>query len=114
MISTESEERPWGRFFVLYDQPNYKIKSKEVDHGGRVSYQYHHKHSEAWAILSGTGLINLDGVDKEYVKCQTILIPQGVKQRIENIGSEKVVFIEGQTGTYFGEEDIVQIEDDYN
>ena len=27
---------------------------------------------------------------------------------------EKVVFIEVQTGTYFGEDDIVRIEDDYN
>jgi len=42
------------------------------------------------------------------------LIPQGVKHRIENKGQEKVVFIEVQTGTYFGEDDIVRIEDDYN
>ena len=27
---------------------------------------------------------------------------------------EKIVFIEVQTGTYFGEDDIVRIEDDYN
>ena len=26
----------------------------------------------------------------------------------------KVIFIEVQTGTYFGEDDIVRIEDDYN
>ena len=37
-----------------------------------------------------------------------------VKHRIENKGPEKVVFIEVQTGTYFGEDDIVRIEDDYN
>ena len=43
-----------------------------------------------------------------------MLIPQGVKHRIENKGSEKVVFIEVQTGSYFGEDDIVRIEDDYN
>ena len=114
MIPTESEERPWGRFFVLHDKPTYKLKRIEVDPGGRLSYQYHNKRSEAWTIVSGTGLVTLDGVDKEYVKGQTILIPQGVKHRIENIGSGKVVFIEVQTGTYFGEDDIVRIEDDYN
>jgi mannose-6-phosphate isomerase-like protein (cupin superfamily) len=43
-----------------------------------------------------------------------VLIPQGVKHRIENKRQEKVVFIEVQTGTYFGEDDIVRIEDDYN
>ena len=31
-----------------------------------------------------------------------------------NKGQEKVIFIEVQTGTYFGEDDIVRIEDDYN
>ena len=42
------------------------------------------------------------------------MIPKGVKHRIENKGQKKVVFIEVQTGTYFGEDDIVRIEDDYN
>ena len=31
MISIESEERPWGRFFVLHDEPTYKLKRIEVD-----------------------------------------------------------------------------------
>ena len=114
MISIESEERPWGRFFVLHDETTYKLKRIEVDPGGRLSYQYHHKRSEAWTIVEGTGVIILDGKDSEYTKGQTVLIPQGVKHRIENKGQEKVVFIEVQTGTYFGEDDIVRIEDDYN
>jgi len=114
MISIESEERPWGRFFVLHDEPSYKLKRIEVDPGGRLSYQYHHKRSEAWIIVEGTGVITLDGIDKEFTKGQTVLIPQGVKHRIENKRQEKVVFIEVQTGSYFGEDDIVRIEDDYN
>ena len=114
MISIESEERPWGRFFVLHDESTYKLKRIEVDPGERLSYQYHHKRSEAWTIVEGTGVITLDGMEKEYTIGQTILIAQGVKHRIENKGQEKVVFIEVQTGTYFGEDDIVRIEDDYN
>ena len=114
MISIESEERPWGRFFVLHDEPTYKIKRIEVDCGGRLSYQYHHKRSEVWTIVQGTGVITLNDENKEYTKGQTIIIPQGVKHRIENKGSEKIVFIEVQTGSYFGEDDIVRIEDDYN
>jgi mannose-6-phosphate isomerase-like protein (cupin superfamily) len=64
--------------------------------------------------VEGTGVITLDGIDKEYTKGQTVLIPQGVKHRIENKALEKVVIIEVQTGSYFGEDDIVRIEDDYN
>ena len=36
-----------------------------------------------------------------------------MKHRIENDGNEKTIFIELQTGEYFGEDDIVRIEDDY-
>ena len=114
MISIESEERPWGCFFVLHYEPTYKLKRTEVNPGGRLSYQYHHKRSEAWTIVKATGTITLDGEAKEYKVGQTILIPQGIKHRIENKGTKKVVFIEVQTGTYFGEDDIVRIEDDYN
>ena len=68
MISIQSEERPWGRFFVLHDEPTYKLKRIEVDPGGRLSYQYHLRRSEAWTIVEGTGIITLDGIDHEYVK----------------------------------------------
>ena len=29
----EIEERPWGRFYVLHDEQNYKLKRIEVDKG---------------------------------------------------------------------------------
>ena len=114
MISIESEERPWGRFYVLHDEPTYKLKRIEIDSGERLSYQYHYKRSEAWTIVKGVGTITLDGKAKEYKAGETILIPQGVKHRIENKRQDKLVFIEVQTGIYFGEDDIVRIEDDYN
>ena len=114
MISIESEERPWGRFFVLHDEPKYKLKRNEVNPGERLSYQYHLKRSETWIIVEGVGTITLDGEVKDYHSGQTILIPQGTKHRIENKGLKKVVFIEVQTGSYFGEDDIIRIEDDYN
>ena len=44
---------------------------------------------------------------------QAIKIKQGACHRIENEKDEPLVFIEVQTGTYFGEDDIVRLEDDY-
>jgi mannose-6-phosphate isomerase-like protein (cupin superfamily) len=32
---------------------------------------------------------------------------------MENIGSKNLVFVEVQTGAYFGEDDIERFEDDY-
>ena len=37
-----------------------------------------------------------------------------MKHRISNTGNLKTIFIEVQTGSYFGEDDIVRIKDDYN
>ena len=114
MISIDSEERPWGRFYVIHDEPSYKLKRVEVDPGGRLSYQYHHKRSEVWTIAEGVGTITLNDKTADYIPGETILIPQGTKHRIENKTNHKIIFIEVQTGTYFGEDDIVRIEDDYN
>ncbi len=43
----------------------------------------------------------------------TITIEIKQKHRIENSGSDPLIFIEVQTGTYFGEDDIVRYEDSY-
>ena len=107
-------ERPWGRYFVLDDNSGYKIKRIEVIPKSRLSYQYHKKRSETWVIIQGEGIVTIEGKDKNISKGDTIIIPVTSKHRIENIGNDKLIFIEIQTGEYFGEDDIVRIEDDYN
>lgn len=110
----EHDVRPWGQYWVLEDAETHKIKRIEVNPEGRLSYQYHYKRSEVWTIVEGKAVITLDGTEKEYNVGDVAIIPQGVKHRIENKTQSKVVFIEVQYGTYFGEDDIVRIEDDYN
>ena len=114
MKSIEKEERPWGRFFVIHDEPNYKLKRIEVDPGERLSYQYHNRRSEVWTIVEGNAIVTIEGDIKEFKEGDTILIPKRAKHRIENKKQKKVVFIEVQLGSYFGEDDIVRIHDDYN
>jgi len=45
--------------------------------------------------------------------CDFIVLPVGSWHRIRNHGGEKLVFVEVQTGDYFGEGDIEKSEDDY-
>ena len=40
-------------------------------------------------------------------------IPLKAKHQIRNTGNKDLIFIEVQRGTYFGEDDIVRVEDDY-
>tara|TARA_E500000178_G_C17017295_1_gene753683 strand:- start:469 stop:819 length:351 start_codon:yes stop_codon:yes gene_type:complete len=110
----EKDERPWGRYFVIQDESNYKLKRIEVEPGQRLSYQYHNKRSETWVIVLGEATVIIDGNSKKYQVGETVLIPQGSKHRVENQKDLLLVFIEIQTGSYFGEDDIVRIEDDYN
>lgn len=110
----EHDVRPWGQYWVLEDAPTHKVKRIEVNSGGRLSYQYHYKRSEVWTIISGTGRITLDGEIRDYKAGEVVQIPQGSKHRIENPGAVPCVFVEVQYGSYFGEDDIVRIEDDYN
>ena len=47
------EERPWGKFEILVDDSDCKVKKITVKPGERLSYQYHHKRNEVWTIVSG-------------------------------------------------------------
>lgn len=110
----DKEDRPWGRFYVIHDQTNYKIKRIEVEPKHQLSYQFHNKRSETWTIIEGSGLVTLNDKKIHFKKGDTITIPLKAKHRIYNNTNSKLVFIEVQTGSYFGENDIIRIEDDYN
>ena len=109
----EKEERPWGRYFVIQEEQDYKIKRIEVEPGNRLSYQYHTKRSEFWLIVSGSALITINDKTSEYKAGNSVSIPVKSKHRVENKYEKLLVFIEIQTGDYFGEDDIIRINDDY-
>jgi len=110
----EKEDRPWGCFYVIHDENNYKLKRIEVNPGQKLSYQYHEKRSEAWTVVSGNGEVTINEKLSKIHSGQTITIPKLSKHRIHNTSQEILIFIEVQTGEYFGEDDIVRIEDKYN
>jgi len=109
----QKETRPWGSFSVLADYPECKVKRLEVWPGKRLSYQYHRQRSEHWYIIQGKGVVVLDGSKHELQPGEYIDIPVRARHRMINPYAEPVVFIEIQTGSYFGEDDIVRLEDDY-
>lgn len=113
-ITKTFDQRPWGRFVVIDDGEDYKVKRIEVLPGKRLSYQRHTRRSEHWFIVRGTARVTLNGVETLVNTFETVDIAAGDAHRVENPdATELLVFIETQTGTYFGEDDIVRLEDDF-
>ncbi len=110
----EYDERPWGNYTVLDDaEGDHKVKRIVVAPGKRLSYQTHRFRAEHWFIVSGVATVVLDGEVRELTPGQSVDIAVGAAHRCENHAAEPVVFIEVQHGTYFGEDDIVRLEDDF-
>ena len=105
----EKSERPWGRYEVLQEGATYKVKSIHVNPGKRLSYQRHQKRSEHWYVTDGSGEVTLDGKVQVVSRGSIIEIPQGMLHRISNTGDRELIFIEVQTGSYFGEDDIERV-----
>ncbi len=105
--------RPWGRYEILQESDSHKVKCIWVTPGKRLSYQRHQKRAEHWFMVAGSARVTLNGVVSELKAGQTVDIGIGDLHRIENIGNDDLVFIEVQSGSYFGEDDIERIEDDF-
>jgi len=113
-MKRDNDHRPWGSYYVLDEGVGFKVKRIEVLPKKRLSYQKHARRAEHWFIVQGTAKVTLNGVEKLVNKGQSVDIPVGTAHRVENPGNdEMLIFVETQTGDYFGEDDIVRIEDDF-
>ncbi len=107
------DKRPWGYYEVLSDKEDHKVKRIVVFPGKRLSLQKHKHREEHWYIVEGAPIVTLNEDRIELKSGDSIDIPKGAIHRIENPGKSNVIFIEVQRGDYFGEDDIIRIEDDF-
>lgn len=98
---------------MLHTNELSQVKEISVKPGARLSYQTHEKRAEHWFITQGPALVTIDGVTETMQTGESIDIGVGVAHRMAATQSAGVIFIEVQTGTYFGEDDIVRLEDDF-
>jgi mannose-6-phosphate isomerase len=111
--SPRFDRRPWGTFTVLDEGNNFKVKRIEVLPGKRLSYQKHSQRAEHWVVVQGTAKVTLDDRESMLASGEAIDIGIGSAHRVENPGSDTLVFIEVQRGSYLGEDDIVRLQDDF-
>lgn len=108
-----TESRPWGNYTVLLDDDKCKVKKITINANQAPSYQYHHKRNEYWIVIKGKGTLKLDDEYKELKEGDSVFIPKLSKHQFKNTGDTDLEFIEIQTGEYFGEDDIVRLQDNY-
>lgn len=107
------DHRPWGYFEVLNNGTCFQAKRLVVKPGAKLSLQMHHHRSEHWVVIKGKALVTCGEEQFILQENESTFIPAGTKHRLENTTEELLELIEVQTGSYFGEDDIVRFEDIY-
>ena len=105
--------RPWGWYESIALGPRFQVKRIVVNPGGALSLQSHNHRSEHWIVVEGAAKVTIDDDVKMVNDNQSVYIPLGAKHRMENPGKLPLTLIEVQTGSYFGEDDIIRYEDVY-
>lgn len=107
------ESRPWGTFEILLETEHTKVKQITVQPGQVLSYQYHLHRAEHWIVVSGRAEVVLNDEVFSINEGDAVYIPKEAKHGVTNPEETPLIFIEIQTGTYFGEDDIVRLKDIY-
>lgn len=106
-------QRPWGSYTVLEDAADCKVKRLTVKPGQVLSLQLHHRRSEHWTVVSGSAKVRVGDDEFMLNRNESVFIPMQTLHRLENPTETDIALIEVQCGDYFGEDDIVRLEDRY-
>jgi mannose-6-phosphate isomerase-like protein (cupin superfamily) len=109
----QRDERPWGTWEIIAVGPNYAVKRIVVRSGQRLSLQRHAFRAEHWLIVGGFAQVTRGTEIFPLSPGEHVAIGRGDVHRIENLGTEDLVFIEVQHGERLDEDDIERLQDDY-
>jgi mannose-1-phosphate guanylyltransferase len=105
--------RPWGGLTSLIAGERFQVKRIFVAPGKQLSLQKHHHRSEHWVVVRGTAEITIGETTRQLTENQSVYIPLGEVHRLANPGKILLELIEVQTGSYFGDDDIVRLADEF-
>ena len=81
----EIDYRPWGKYEVLLDSPDVKVKKITIDPNKRLSYQYHDNRREQWVVVKGNLTIILK---KQSIRKNMLIFVNG-----HDIPKEELILI---------------------
>lgn len=102
------ERKRWGKYKVLEGTSRSLTKKLIIEEGKQISYQYHKKRKEIWTIISGEGILYLEGQKRKITIGDVVRVDEMVKHGLKAIS--ELELIEVQIGSELIEEDIVRIE----
>ncbi len=105
--------RRWGWYDSIDEGENFKVNRIKVNPGTSLSLQRHYHRAEHWIVVKGTAEVTCGETVKTLTENQSTYIPVGEIHRLTNPGVVDLEIIEIQSGTYFGEDDIVRIQENY-
>jgi mannose-1-phosphate guanylyltransferase/mannose-6-phosphate isomerase len=105
--------RPWGHYESVDSGERFQVKRLVVAPGGVLSLQKHLHRAEHWVVVRGTAEVTVGEAKKIVHENESAYIPIGTVHRLANPGKIPLELIEVQTGSYFGEDDIIRLEDVY-
>lgn len=95
------EQRKWGNYRVLdyvRDQKKTSLTKRiKINAGKSLSYQKHNLRDEVWVIISGIGIVTVDGVKSIVESGSVVKISVGQKHKI--LAATDIEFIEVQLVT---------------
>ena len=103
-------EKSWGSFRVLDIQDESLTIRVTLTEGHKMNYHYHTRRDEVWTVLSGRGIVTLDGTKMNVGPGDVIRMPKGTKHTIEAITELKVM--EVQLGKDIRVDDKVKLDPD--
>lgn len=106
--------RPWGYYKTTFLNQYCQCKILRVNPKGVLSLQMHHKRDEQWCVVHGLGEVQIGDGIFSAAPGDAFEIPRGALHRLRNLSdTESLIVTEVQMGEYFGEDDIVRVEDVY-
>ena len=142
-VIDKDTDRPWGGFFVISEDNTQEfsniyfngLNTEEIKVSGklspkilivapnkRLSWQYHHRRSEIWKVVSGeikvvTSHDDVERKEKYLKEGDDIRLSKGERHRIIGLEDYAVVaeiWIHKDKDNPSDENDIVRIQDDFN
>jgi len=107
------DSRPWGKYHIIDEGKNFKVKRISVLPGARLSLQSHKFRAEHWIVIAGQALVTIENKEFLLKENESTYIPNETIHRLENTGKIILEIIEVQTGSYLGEDDIKRYDDRY-